>query len=223
MRLPLTPALLLGLALVASPAPAQPRKARTTERSLNGIPPGDGPLLATLQTSAGKIVVRLYERETPATVAHFVGLATGTREWRHPRTGERETGRPLYDGTVVHRMVPNFMIQLGDPLSHPRDGDPARVGTGDPGFHVDDELVPSLRFDRPALVAMANTDQPNTAGCQFFITEVALPHLNGRHTIFGEVVEGFELVPKIARSALAQGRVTGPVTLERVLISRGRK
>jgi len=215
--------ILVGLALLAPSTGAQPRKARQTERYLNGIPPGDGPLLATLQTSAGKIVIRLYERETPRTVAHFVGLATGKREWRHPRTGEREIGRPLYDGTVVHRMIPNFMIQLGDPFSHPKDGDPARVGTGDPGFHVDDEIVPSLRFDRPALVALANTDLPNSAGCQFFITEVALPHLNGRHTVFGEVIDGFELVPKIARSALAQGRVNGPVTLERVLIARGHK
>lgn len=215
------------LSLVSPPALAQFRKSgasRAPEKSLNGIPTGEGPLLATLHTSLGKITVRLFERDTPRTVAHFVGLATGAREWRHPKSGERELGRPLYDGTTVHRAIPNFMVQFGDPFSNPRDGDPARVGTGDPGFRVDDELVPSLKFDHPGVLALANTDQPNTGGSQFFITEVALPHLTGRHTIFGEVVQGFELVPKLSRSIQgASGRPATTVVLEKVVISRGRK
>jgi peptidyl-prolyl cis-trans isomerase A (cyclophilin A) len=187
-----------------------------------GIPEGDGPLYAALETSVGRIVLRLFEQETPKTVANFAGLATGTRGWRHPKTGEKQVGRPLYDGTLIHRVVPNFMIQMGDPLSHPVEGEPARIGSGDPGYRFEDEFPPELRFDRPGLVAMANSDRPNTNGCQFFITEVATPHLNRRHTIFGEVVEGFELVPRIARSPTGGGSLPlAPVVLRTVTLSRG--
>jgi peptidyl-prolyl cis-trans isomerase A (cyclophilin A) len=143
---------------------------------------------ATFETSAGKIGVKLLPERAPKTVANFVGLATGTKEWTHPRTGQKSK-TPLYDGTVFHRVIPNFMIQGGDPLG---------TGTGDPGYRFEDETHPDDNF-KPGLLAMANAG-PNTNGSQFFITEVATRHLNGRHTIFGEVVCGFELVGKIARA-----------------------
>ncbi len=185
---------------------------------------GEGPLHLQIATSYGTFYVRLYEEQAPATVARIVGLASGQTAWTHPGTGEVVNGRPFYDGLVVHRAVPNFMFQVGDPFAHPVDGDPARVGTGGPGVTFADEIAPSMVFDRPGLVAMANAGRPGTNGSQFFVTEVALPHLDGRHTIFGEVVEGFELVPKIARAGLVPpsgGRPAGPVVIESVTVRRG--
>jgi len=143
---------------------------------------------ATFETSAGKIGVKLLAERAPKTVANFVGLATGTKEWSNPRTGQAMK-TPLYDNTIFHRVIPNFMIQGGDPLGN---------GTGSPGYRFEDEVHPDDMF-KPGLLAMANSG-PNTNGSQFFITEVATTHLNGKHTIFGEVVCGFELVGKIARA-----------------------
>jgi peptidyl-prolyl cis-trans isomerase A (cyclophilin A) len=185
---------------------------------------GEGPLHLQVRTSYGTFFIRLYEELAPRTVAHVVGLVTGRRDWTHPKTGEVLRGRPFYDGLVVHRAAPNFMFQVGDPFAHPVDGDPARVGTGGPGFTLADEILPVMVFDRPGLVAMANAGRPDTNGSQFFITEVALPHLDGRHTVFGEVVEGFELVPKIARAGLVPpsgGRPAGPVVVESITVRRG--
>lgn len=186
--------------------------------------PGEGPLHAVLQTSSGLIVLRLYEELVPKTVANFVGLATGTKTWRHPVTGEKQVGRPLYDGTTFHRVMPNFMIQGGDPFSSVIDGDPEQAGRGDGGFHFDDELRRELRFDRPGLVAMANQGPgTKTNSTQFFIAETALPNLDGAHTIFGEVVEGFERVPKIARVRTGEGaRPLKPVVIEHIEIGRGK-
>ncbi len=158
---------------------------------------------ATFQTSLGEIVVKLLPEKAPKTVANFVGLAEGTREWKDPRSGQ-SVKRPLYDGTVFHRVIPDFMIQGGDPLG---------TGTGGPGYRFEDELGPDNRFDRPGLLAMANAG-PNTNGSQFFITEVPTPHLNRGHTIFGEVVKGLELVRKIALTGNAK------VKLEKVTITR---
>jgi len=158
---------------------------------------------ATFQTSLGEIVVKLLPEKAPKTVANFVGLAEGTREWKDPRSGQ-SVKRPLYDGTVFHRVIPDFMIQGGDPLG---------TGTGGPGYRFEDELGPDNRFDRPGLLAMANSG-PNTNGSQFFITEVPTPHLNRGHTIFGEVVKGLELVRKIALTGNAK------VRLEKVTITR---
>lgn len=206
-----------------SDATARPAEAEPTEKTVanNGIPPGDGPLLATFHTSMGKIVVKLFEKEAPQTVENFVGLATGNKEWKHPRSGETVKGRPLYDGTSFHRVIQDFMVQGGDPLSNPVDGDLNRAGTGGPGYRFGDEFASGLRFDRPGLLAMANAG-PNTNGSQFFITEVPTPHLNNRHTIFGEVIEGFELVPKITRVRKGPGdRPIEPVLLEKVEITRG--
>jgi peptidyl-prolyl cis-trans isomerase A (cyclophilin A) len=162
------------------------------------------PIFATFKTSAGDLVVKLLPEKAPKTVANFVELAEGTREWTDPKSGSK-VKRPLYDGTVFHRVIPEFMIQGGDPLG---------TGTGGPGHKFEDEIGPDNRFDRPGLLAMANAG-PGTNGSQFFITEVPTPHLNRGHTIFGEVVKGGELVAKIARTGNAK------VKLEKVVITRG--
>jgi len=179
---------------------------KTMANPSTGIPQGKGDLYAIFKTSQGDITVRLLEKDAPETVANFVGLATGAKEWTDPRTGKKSRDK-LYDGTVFHRVIPNFMIQGGDPLG---------TGTGDPGYRFKDEFQSGRKFDKPGLLAMANAG-PNTNGSQFFITEVPTPHLNSRHTIFGEVVKGFELVPKIARAG------NGQVKLERVEIVRSEK
>lgn len=157
---------------------------------------------ATFQTSMGKIVCKLYEKEAPKTVANFIGLAEGTKEWTHPAS-KAKMKTPLYSGTVFHRVIPKFMIQGGDPLGN---------GTGNPGYRFEDEFAPGLTFNVPGRLAMANSG-PNSNGSQFFITEVPTPHLNNIHTIFGQVVEGQELVAKIAGSA-------NKVILEKVIITR---
>lgn len=145
-------------------------------------------LFATFRTSAGDIVVRLFSADAPVTVENFVALATGEREWIDPRT--RETVRkPLFSGTVFHRVIPEFMIQGGDPTA---------TGRGGPGYTFGDEFQSGRRFDRPGLLAMANAG-PSTNGSQFFITEIPTPWLDNKHTIFGEVVKGLELVATIAR------------------------
>ncbi|MDL2078775.1 peptidylprolyl isomerase [Streptomyces sp. GXMU-J15] len=135
-------------------------------------------LYATLKTSHGDIELRLLPNHAPRTVRNFVELARGEREWTNPTTGERSTAR-LYDGTVFHRVMSGFMIQGGDPLGN---------GIGGPGYEFEDEFHPDLRFDRPYLLAMANAG-PGTNGSQFFITVAPAPHLNRKHTIFGEVVD----------------------------------
>jgi peptidyl-prolyl cis-trans isomerase A (cyclophilin A) len=142
---------------------------------------------ATLETSKGSIRVRLFPDTAPKTVENFIGLATGSKPWRNPATGAQESG-PLYEGTIFHRVIPNFMIQGGDPLGN---------GRGGPGYQFEDEVDGPRRFDRPGYLAMANAG-PNTNGSQFFITQVPTPWLDGKHTIFGEVVEGMEVVDAIA-------------------------
>jgi peptidyl-prolyl cis-trans isomerase A (cyclophilin A) len=163
---------------------------------MSNIPQGAGDLYAVFQTSRGNIVIKLFEKDAPKTVANFVGLATGKQEWVDPRNGQKSKAK-LYDGTVFHRVIPQFMIQGGDPLG---------TGTGGPGYRFEDEFQSGRKFDRPGLLAMANSG-PSTNGSQFFITEVATPHLNNRHTIFGEVVKGQELVPQIARAGNAQTKL----------------
>jgi peptidyl-prolyl cis-trans isomerase A (cyclophilin A) len=145
-------------------------------------------LYATFDTTEGKIVVRLFTKEAPKTVENFVGLATGEKEWKDPRSGEKRTGAPLYDGTIFHRCIKEFMIQGGDPTG---------TGRGDPGYRFEDEFQAGKRFDKPHLLAMANAG-PNTNGSQFFITVAATPWLNNKHTIFGEVVTGGDVVDRVA-------------------------
>jgi len=144
-------------------------------------------LTATLRTNQGDIVLRLYPDHAPKTVRNFVELAQGTREWTDPRTRARSKDK-LYDGTIFHRVITGFMIQGGDPLG---------TGTGGPGYKFGDEFHPDLTFNRPYLLAMANAG-PGTNGSQFFITTVPTPWLTGKHTIFGEVVDGSDIVDRIS-------------------------
>jgi peptidyl-prolyl cis-trans isomerase A (cyclophilin A) len=144
-------------------------------------------MYAIFDTSEGTIVCRLFDKEAPKTVQNFTDLAEGKREWTHPTTHAKSSNR-LYDGTIFHRVIPNFMIQGGDP---------AGTGFGGPGYRFEDETKGSPhKFDKPGKLAMANAG-PNTNGSQFFITVAATPWLTGNHTIFGEVVEGHDVVTKI--------------------------
>jgi peptidyl-prolyl cis-trans isomerase A (cyclophilin A) len=155
---------------------------------------------ATLHTTAGDIRINLYGNHAPKTVRNFVELAQGTREWTHPAT-RAKTKDPLYDGTIFHRVISGFMIQGGDPLGQ---------GFGGPGYQFADEFHPDLHFDRPYLLAMANSG-PGTNGSQFFITVGPTPHLNRKHTIFGEVAdaESRAVVDQIATTKV--GRNDRPV------------
>ena len=164
---------------------------------------------ATFETTKGAFTVRLMPEHAPKTVANFVALATGSREWTDPRDGRKKTG-PLYDGTIFHRVIADFMIQGGDP---------AGTGTGGPGYRFEDECPPGgPSFDRSGLLAMANAG-PNTNGSQFFVTVTATPWLTGKHTIFGEVTDGYEVVEAISKVATgAQDRPSPDVVLERVQI-----
>jgi len=167
-------------------------------------------LTATLQTSEGTIVVRLFPDHAPKTVSNFVELAEGTRQWTDPKTHQTSSGK-LYDGTIFHRVIPDFMIQGGDPLG---------TGTGGPGYKFGDEFHPELSFDRPYLLAMANAG-PGTNGSQFFITTVPTPWLNRKHTIFGEVIEGADVVDRISQVKTSSGdRPVTDVVLESVTITR---
>ncbi|PWV45318.1 MULTISPECIES: peptidylprolyl isomerase [Nocardiopsis] len=165
---------------------------------------------ARLNTSKGTIVVKLFEEQAPETVANFIGLADGSKQWVDPTTG-KPSNSSLYEGTVFHRVIDGFMIQGGDPLG---------TGRGGPGYKFGDEIHPDLSFDRPFLLAMANAG-PGTNGSQFFIT-VGEPYwLNGRHTIFGEVVEGSDVVNEITKvSTDAQDRPHEDVVINSVEITR---
>jgi peptidyl-prolyl cis-trans isomerase A (cyclophilin A) len=168
-------------------------------------------LTATLRTNQGDIVVRLLPDHAPKTVRNFVELAEGGREWTDPTTGQRTTAR-LYDGTIFHRVIPGFMIQGGDPLGN---------GRGGPGYQFADEFHPDLRFDRPYLLAMANAG-PGTNGSQFFITVGPTAWLNGKHTIFGEVIQGADVVDAITRVKTgSQDRPVDDVIIESVTVQRG--
>jgi peptidyl-prolyl cis-trans isomerase A (cyclophilin A) len=165
---------------------------------------------ATFVTTMGTFIAELMPDHAPTTVANFVDLAQGRREWRDPRDGERKT-EPLFDGTLFHRVIPDFMIQGGDPEG---------TGRGGPGYRFEDECPPGgPKFDRPGLLAMANAG-PNTNGSQFFVTVVPTPWLNGKHTIFGEITEGMDIVEAISQVETKPGdRPVADVLLEQVEIS----
>ena len=172
--------------------------------------PGSGALYARMTTTEGTIVLSLEEERAPKTVANFVGLATGKMEWKDPKTGQTQKGVPLYDGVRFHRVIPDFMIQCGDPLSRYTDeSSAARWGTGDPGYKFADEFHPELRHKGAGILAMANSG-PGTNGSQWFITERDTPHLDNRHSVFGKVVAGIDIVKKIAR--VSRGRSDRPTT-----------
>jgi len=171
-------------------------------------PPGT---YAILNTSEGTVVCRLFEKDAPKTVANFVDLAEGNRDWTHPVSGKKSKDR-LYDGTIFHRVIPNFMIQGGDP---------AGTGFGGPGYQFEDETKGSPHnFDKPGKLAMANAG-PNTNGSQFFITVAQTQWLTGKHTIFGELVEGQDVLQKIASAPRnSQDKPNNDVVLQKVIIER---
>jgi peptidyl-prolyl cis-trans isomerase A (cyclophilin A) len=179
-------------------------------------PPGRAPgLYMTFETSMGNIHCKLFEREAPLTVKTIVGLATGKLSYIDPRTKQKGSGKPFYDGLTFHRVIPRFMIQGGDPLGT-GEGEP-----GGPGFPFKDEFSPSLRFNIPGRLAMANAgpSSPNTNGSQFFITEVAVPELNDKHTIFGQCEE-LSVIKTIARTPTEEERPITPVIIKHVSVER---
>jgi len=167
---------------------------------------------AVIDTTAGKLTCVLFPDKAPIGVANFIGLSDGTKDWTSPVTHQKKHGVPLYDGTIFHRVIPDFMIQGGDPTG---------TGMGGPGYRFQDETKGSPhRFDKPGKLAMANSG-PNTNGCQFFITTAPTPWLTGNHTIFGEVVEGQDIADKISKVPRgAQDKPNKPVVLQSVRIER---
>ena len=168
-------------------------------------------LYAHFTTSEGNFTARLFDEATPKTVANFTGLADGSKEWTDPRTGQKVT-KPYFNGTIFHRVIDGFMIQGGDPLGQ---------GTGGPGFTFADEFNPTLRHSKPGILSMANRG-PNTNGGQFFITLAATPWLDDKHSVFGEVVEGMDVVKKIGSTATSKpgDRPVKPITIESVTIEK---
>ena len=184
---------------------------------------GEGTLRAKIHTNLGALNCELFEKESPITVANFVGLARGLKAWTMPvidrtsmppvKPGDVKVNTPLYSGVICHRVIPNFMIQCGDPSG---------TGMGNPGYTIPDEFASGLKHDKPGLLSMANAG-PGTGGSQFFVTEVPTPHLNNRHTIFGQCEE-VETVKKIARvDRAAQDRPVNDVVIEKIEVYRGDK
>ena len=168
-------------------------------------------IFAMLHTNAGPIRVELFPNHAPKTVANFVGLAEGTKEFTDPKTRQK-TKRPYFDGLIFHRVIENFMIQGGDPLG---------MGTGGPGYQFADEFHPKLKHTKAGILSMANAG-PNTNGSQFFITLVPTPWLDNKHSVFGEVVEGIDVVQKIGSTPTSKpgDRPVKPITIQSVTISR---
>jgi peptidyl-prolyl cis-trans isomerase A (cyclophilin A) len=168
-------------------------------------------LYAHFTTSEGNFTARLFDAETPNTVANFTGLADGSKEWTDPRSGQK-VKQPYFNGTIFHRVIADFMIQGGDPLGQ---------GTGGPGYNFADEFHPSLRHSKAGILSMANRG-PNTNGGQFFITLVPTPWLDNKHSVFGEIVEGMDVVNKIGATATSKpgDRPLKPITIESVTIER---
>jgi peptidyl-prolyl cis-trans isomerase A (cyclophilin A) len=168
-------------------------------------------ILAHFTTSEGNFTARLFDTEAPNTVANFVGLAEGSKEWTDPRSG-RKTKEPYYNGTIFHRVIDQFMIQGGDPLGQ---------GTGGPGYNFADEFSPKLRHATAGMLSMANRG-PNTNGGQFFITLAATPWLDNKHTVFGQIVEGMDVVTKIGSTPTSKpgDRPVKPITIQSVAIEK---
>src|SRR4051794_21414093 len=211
-------ALTLALSVACVERPSCPRLTvtRLIQELLMGQSPEQpaaesGDLVATLHTSSGDVRVRLFPNHAPKTVRNFVELAEGAREWTDPRT-RQQSRDPLYNGTVFHRVIPDFMIQGGDPLG---------TGTGGPGYQFQDEFHPELAFNKPYLLAMANAG-PGTNGSQFFITVAPTAWLTNKHTIFGEVIDGTDVIDTIASTDTdGRDRPKKDVVLESVTVERG--
>jgi peptidyl-prolyl cis-trans isomerase A (cyclophilin A) len=205
----LRPLLTTVLLLAASVAAAQPPASTAPQGKWTRHVAAGKDVWATVKTSQGEFVLRLFSKAAPLTVTSFVAVASGEKEWRHPVSGA-VSRKPLYEGVIFHRVIPGFMIQGGDP---------AGTGSGNPGYYVPDEFNNGYSYDRPGLVGMANAG-PNTNGSQFFITVGPAPHLTNRHTIFGEVVAGYDVVEKISKVETARGnRPVEPVTIQKVVLS----
>jgi len=167
--------------------------------------------LAHFDTSLGKFTAELYADKTPKTVANFVGLADGSKEWTHPGTKDKKKGVPYYDGIIFHRVIEGFMIQGGDPLGK---------GFGGPGYNFEDEFHPSLRHDALGILSMANAG-PNTNGSQFFITLGPTPHLDRRHSVFGKVIDGLDVVKAIGQAKTdGQDKPLTPIVMNKVTIEQ---
>ena len=209
MQLMMAGILTLGLASAAMCAEAGTKDKKAANTTGQKKEKG---MSAVIETSMGKIVVKLFPDKAPETVANFTGLAEGTKEWMDPATGQKVKKR-FYDGLIFHRVIPNFMVQGGCPLGN---------GTGGPGYQFKDEIAEGLTFDRPGLLAMANSG-PGTNGSQFFITTVPTPWLTGRHTIFGEVTEGMDVVTSIGNAQRGPAdRPVTPIVLKKVTIVKGK-
>jgi peptidyl-prolyl cis-trans isomerase A (cyclophilin A) len=199
--------------------PAQTPPAQTPPAELPDMPTSQAPPVieptgptAVLDTSMGRMTCKLFEKEAPLTVANFIGLAEGTKPWTDPVSKKKMKSKRFYDGTTFHRVIPDFMIQGGDPTA---------TGTGDPGYMFADEFDPNLNFDVPGRMAMANSG-PSTNGSQFFITEVPTTHLNQKHTIFGQCDQpSLSVVSAIARVQRdPDDKPVQPVILNKVTIVR---
>lgn len=197
----------------------QQLRQRVRERSAEliacrmSLPDADTELFARLETSLGSLKIRLFWQEAPYTVQNFVTLAEGSRAWRDPKTGT-QVRRPFYEGLTFHRVIPDFMVQGGDPLGN---------GNGGPGYTFPDEISTTRHFDRAGIVAMANSG-PDTNGSQFFILDGAAAQLEGKHTIFGEVIEGLEVVKAMARVPRNSEDVPlEPVVIRKIQIERALK
>jgi cyclophilin family peptidyl-prolyl cis-trans isomerase len=167
-------------------------------------------IYATFQTSLGTITAYLYEKATPIAVSNFIALAQGVKPWKDPKTGAM-VKRPLYNNLVFHRVVPGLAIQAGDP-----------TGTGghNCGIRITDEFLPGLRFDRAGRLAVANTGNPDSGGCQFFITTDSMQSWTGKYTIFGDVISGLDVADKISHGKVHGDRPVDPVKLISVTVER---
>lgn len=204
---------ILTLALTLSMPAAKPAKGPISIEAATAGLKGSGQLMARIETSMGVMEAKLFENKTPRTVANFVGLARGKQPFQDPKTG-KWVQRPYYDGLIFHRVIKRFMIQGGCPLG---------TGTGNPGYEFGDEFYPTLKHNKGGLLSMANSG-PGTNGSQFFVTEVPTPHLDNRHTIFGELTEGMKVQYDIARVPAGRGnRPLEPVTIKKVTIYRAKK
>lgn len=169
---------------------------------------GKKEMIAVFETNKGTFKIKLYNDKAPKTVENFVGLATGTKEWTDPKTG-KASKKPFYDGLSFHRVIPNFMIQGGCPLG---------TGTGGPGYKFEDEFHPELKHNKPGLLSMANAG-PNTNGSQFFVTVAATPWLDNRHTVFGEVIEGMDVVYDISKARTgSMDKPVEPIVINKLTI-----
>jgi peptidyl-prolyl cis-trans isomerase A (cyclophilin A) len=219
MRKALLASILLSMAALASWAQSSTQAAPAAKPSTAAKPPvhhaaTTGKPTAVIETSVGNLTCTLFPDKAPIGVQNFIGLATGTKDWKNPVSGSTKHGVPLYDGTIFHRVIPNFMIQGGDPAGN---------GTGDPGYKFKNEVSSDLLFDKPGRLAYANSG-PDTNGSQFFITEVAVPHLNGNYTIFGQCDDAtVALVKVIAHKATdpSNDRPFRPVKIVHVKIVYG--